>query len=262
MKNLIKTDFRRLLKDKLTIVLFVIALVLATVTPLLQAALFEVQKLIAEAPDMVSPIQAKSMLFVNFAYLSDVMFIVLILVPIILLKELNGMIRNKIVNGYSRKQVYFSLLITISTLITILLLVATIITSTVSLIAYPYSLAGDLFINDIPYILLSLLGGIILSILISSLIILFSIGLRIKVSSVILIAIFFVLTIVGTLVSTAVTNKPALKFLRIFNPVSMASILGQTTEPIYYIGQILVPLAYIALTILWGISSFKKRDIQ
>ena len=262
MKNLIKADFKRLFKDKITIILFIVALVFAIITPLLQAALVEVQKMLMDAEEVIATTQAKSLIFSNFAYLSDSMVIILILVPILLVKELNGIIRNKIVNGYSRKQVYLSLFIVITIYLLILLICATILTTIMALIMYPYSLEGYLIIEDIPYLLLELLGAIILSTFISSLIMLFTIGLKIKVSSVLIIGSFFVLTLVANISVLAGSKESSFDILTIFNPCAMASSLGTTSNPLFYVGQTVIPLAYTALATWLGMLAFEKKDIN
>ena len=106
MRNLLKADFRKFLKGKLitaTVILMVVFTLFSGFTYFLIRA--ELDELIA----LVNPL---SILSSSFSPISNFGLIFLIFLIIILATEFNhNTIRNKVIAGYSRQQIYFSTLI-------------------------------------------------------------------------------------------------------------------------------------------------------
>ena len=117
MIDLLKADLKRAVKDKLFIVLSIIAVVFAFITPLLYKFIFEIMEVDVESMqelDIISgTINAKAMFFGAFSLGNNFGLILPLFVAIIICKDFSsGTIRNKIICGKSRASIYFSLLIT------------------------------------------------------------------------------------------------------------------------------------------------------
>jgi hypothetical protein len=99
MKGLLKADFKRVFKDKLLIVMGILAVVFALITPLLYALLF------SGANEMVAGmvggiVSAKSNFFASFSVGNNLGLIAPVLLAIVLCKDFSfGTVRNKIIAG-------------------------------------------------------------------------------------------------------------------------------------------------------------------
>ena len=122
MIDLLKTDLKRAVKDKLFIVICIIAGAFAIITPLLYKVIFVVLKFDEEAMQELEMLgmgimNAKSIFFSSFSLGNNFGLILPIFVAIILCKDFsNGTIRNKIICGKSRTSIYFSLFFIITPL--------------------------------------------------------------------------------------------------------------------------------------------------
>ena len=104
MANLLKVDFKRVLKDQLFMVICIVAGAFALITPLLYVALFG--SLEGEMEQMLSmmgiTIDAKTMFFQTFSLSNNSGLAIPILLSVILTKDFSqGTVRNKIISGYS-----------------------------------------------------------------------------------------------------------------------------------------------------------------
>ena len=120
MFNLLKTDFKRILCDKLFLVLCIIGGAFAVFTPLLYKVLFS----LIEAEEFLNmTVNAKSLFFTAFSPSDNFGLILPILLAIILCKDFShGTVRNKLICGYSRKKVFLSMYIACATTICVLIL--------------------------------------------------------------------------------------------------------------------------------------------
>ena len=112
MSGLLKADFRRVFKDKLLIVMGILAVVFAAITPVLYAIIFSG---LGSADEMTMDIlsmyiSGKAQFFSSFSLGNNLGLIAPVLLAIVLYKDFSyGTIRNKIIAGKSRTSIYLSL---------------------------------------------------------------------------------------------------------------------------------------------------------
>ena len=96
MLNLLKTDLKRVLKDKLFIILCIIAGVFSLITPLLYKGLY----VLMGGDDFLGMFSAKGLFFRSFVPGDNLGLIAPVLVAIALCKDFShGTVRNKIISG-------------------------------------------------------------------------------------------------------------------------------------------------------------------
>lgn len=137
MKGLLIADFKRVFKDKMMIVLGILAVVFAAMNPLLNGALGAICRLFNE--NYVPSVTAKAMFFMSFN-LGDVMGLVAAAILAgMLCKDFSyGTIRNKIIAGKSRSAIFFSLFITCSAVFVAVMLLNAAASLGISLCLFDY----------------------------------------------------------------------------------------------------------------------------
>ena len=115
MLELLKVDFKRVLRDKLFLVVCILSGVFALTTPLLYLLIFK----LAGAGDLEElallgvSVNGKSQFFDFFSLANNLGLIAPVLLAVALCKDFShGTIRNKIICGKSRTKIYFSLFCT------------------------------------------------------------------------------------------------------------------------------------------------------
>ena len=111
MTKLMKSDFKRVFKDKLFLIVCILTLVFAVITPLLYLVLMgSMGELDEISKEMLSGyITAKGQFFSAFSFGNNLGLIAPLLIGIVLFKDFNfGTIRNKIIAGYSRATIFLS----------------------------------------------------------------------------------------------------------------------------------------------------------
>lgn len=113
MKNLLKADFYRIFKSKLTLISFIIAVVLPLLTTLLYLGMgFVLKSALADEAEVNSVkdlLNCESMLAGTFSYTSNLGLVVPIFSVILVMGDItSGTIRNKVVVGYKRHQIFAS----------------------------------------------------------------------------------------------------------------------------------------------------------
>ena len=150
MIDLLKTDLKRAVKDKMFIVLCIIGGAFAVITPILYKVIFVLLGIDEEAMQEFEVLgmgfaSAKSVFFSAFSLSNNFGLILPVLVAIILCKDFShGTIRNKIICGKSRTSIYFSLLITCVILICSFILAHALLTLFISLIFFDYQSTAHL----------------------------------------------------------------------------------------------------------------------
>ena len=135
MRNLYVTDVKRILKDKLFVVTCILAAVFAVINPLLNKVLFEALDL----GELLGGMYAKTMLFSAFLPSDNLGMIMPILIAIIVCKDFSqGTVRNKIISGKSRAEIYLSHLLAAATVMCTMILVHALLTLGVSLCFFSY----------------------------------------------------------------------------------------------------------------------------
>ena len=116
MNNLIKTDFYRILKAKITYVSFIIAAVVPLLLALLYLGIRTVLKNVGEPEDaMVIDLLlgGEVMLTSTFSFTNNIGLALPVFAVIIVMSDVNsGTIRNKLILGYKRHQIFASHFVT------------------------------------------------------------------------------------------------------------------------------------------------------
>lgn len=266
MRELLKTDLRRILKDKLFLVVCILGVVFAVSTPLLNQLIIVGLDISEEMS--VSFATAKSMFFSSFSLSGNFGLILPILLSIVLCKDFNqGTVRNKIISGKSRKDVFFSMFFSGTIVICGVMLAHALLTLVISLCFFPYQ--PEAFTMDsFWYLLISLLFSILLYVFISALISFLCVLMKnVGLAIVIYIAINFFFSIVGTIISLAAvfseTESTALEIAQKAN-LFTASHIG--TGVTYTLLEVLCTLLPVfiggALCLFFGNLIFKKKDLK
>ena len=109
MFRLLKTDLKRILKDKLFIVVCIIGVIFAFISPVLYKVLYEAINELKELGLLGSAATAKGLYFASFNIADNFGFLLPILLVIVVFKDFGyGTIRNKIIYGHSRTAIYIS----------------------------------------------------------------------------------------------------------------------------------------------------------
>ena len=157
MRELIQADLKRVIKDKLLLVLAILAVVFALITPLTFALVFSVID-VSEEPMLSELVSAKGMFFQSFSMTNNMGFIAPILLAIVLYKDFSyGTVRNKIISGKSRSQIFLSTFIVCSLVLVCLIMLSAFITLGVSLIFFRFAGADAELAK---YIILAVILGI------------------------------------------------------------------------------------------------------
>ena len=271
MRNLLKADLKRMLRDKLFIIACIIGAGFALLTSLLYFAL---NSLVDSVSEMEILFEAKTTLGQGFAPLNNFGLALPIFICIILNKDFSyGTIRNKIVCGYSRAKIYLSLLISTSILMVSCILGYVIISFGTSTILLDYS-ATTTLIKDLGYICLTILLGAFGYILFASALTFLCTTMKnLGIAIVLYFGVSFLLTLIAAALSVTVMFLPndmnivktiidIICHLNIFYLFS--NIIGAahmyTIKEILYI--IFVVIGSSSLITLLGIHMFNKKDLK
>ncbi len=271
MVNLLKSDLKRMFKDKLFLITCIIGAGFGILTSLLYYGL---NFLVDSIEEGMAMFYAKDALAASFAPLNNFGFILPIFICIILNKDFSyGTIRNKIISGHSRTNIYLSLLISTSLLMLATILGYTIINFGVSSILLDYSITTT-FSKDIGYILLTILFGLIGYILFSALIVFFCTSMKNAGLAIVLyFGISFFLTIAALAFSISIPMiDEKMSFLKDFLDVLcnlnifylFNNIIGyvdayEVKEILYIVLDVVV---FGGLVSMLGILLFNKKDLK
>lgn len=274
MKSLLKADFKRVCKDKLLIVMGILAVVFALITPLLYALIFSTGGM-AEEPMLATLISGKAQFFSSFSMGNNLGLIAPVLLAIVLCKDFSyGTVRNKIIAGKRRSQIYLSLLITCSVVLVAVMLLNAFITLSVSLIFFDYQPTPFTW-ADFGYFLASLGFAVLTLLWVAALLsLLCANGKNVGLAIVLYVAVAFGLVMAGSIVQVALTLLPisdgnevlmdVLHFLDRINIGTSVSYIGvgttYTLEDVLYLT--LPPLTGIAGFTGLGILRFNKKDLK
>ena len=278
MTGLLKADFRRVFKDKLLLVMGILAVVFALITPLLYIVLLSATEMTAD--DMVTEmlsglITGKGQFFGSFSMGNNLGLIAPVLLAIVLCKDFSyGTVRNKIIAGKSRTQIYLSLLITCSAVLIGVMLLHAFITLGVSLIFFDYQPTA-FTVADFWYFLASLGFEILVLLFVSSLLSWLCASMKnVGLVIVLYVAIAMVLVMAGSIAHTLISviemtgeneNLVALlQFASRINVLNSAAYIGTGTE--YGLKDVLYLTIPASLGILGfatlGLLKFNKKDLK
>lgn len=276
MMSLLKADFRRVFKDKLMIVMVILAVIFALTTPLIYALVFSgMDETEMELISLFLDVSGKAQFFDSFSLTNNLGLIAPVLLAIVLCKDFShGTVRNKIIAGRSRVAIYFSTFVTCSTVLIGIMLLQGLLTLGISLLFFEYQ-SGSFAFADLWYFAESLAFELLILLLVSAILTwlctcMKNVGLVI----VLYVAAIFSLSLESALLQTAYqvmewTNGnefilSVLRFADKINIMSAAAMVGKGTsyrfEDVCYI-TIPTILGILAFT-GFGILQFRKKDIK
>ena len=259
MLNLLKLDLIKILKDKLFLIMGLVAVGTSIVTPIL----LKVVTLITDEYTFT----ARGLIFNGFSLTGSGALVIMVFMPIILYKEYgNGVIRNKIIYGKSRIEIYLSLLISTFIIIFSLMLVIAIITFSFTLIFFQYVPNGFVIDigNDIATLFLSLLYEVLMYIFLTAIIVFFSIGVgSIPLAIVIPIVANTLLTLATSLLATFAEDTYAYDIVNYINVFGLSDSISVGRYPInLFIALFVSPTVYASIFIGSGFLMFNHKDIK
>lgn len=274
MGSLLQADFRRILKDKLLLVMGILAVVFALITPLLYVAIaYGIGDL---GEEMISSMfTGKAQFFGSFSIGNNLGLIAPVLLAIALCKDFSfGTIRNKIIAGKSRSAIFLSLFITCSVTLIAVMLLHAFMGLGVSLIFFDYQ-STEFTVSDFWYFLESLAFSLLVLLCISALLSWLCASMKnVGLVIVLYIAISFVLVMAGSIIQVAMSVLQlmdgyenwvsVMEFLNRINIGNSTLYIGTGTE--YTLEDVLyltLPtttgiLAFVGL----GLWSFNKKDLK
>lgn len=278
MTGLLKADFKRVFKDKLLIVMGILAVVFALITPLLYLALFSGMGATEAEMEMISgalSLYGRDLFFSSFSIGNNLGLIAPVLLAIILRKDFSyGTIRNKIIAGKSRSAIFMSLFITCSVVLISVILLHAFITLGFSLLFFDYQ-PGPFEFSDIGYFLGSLALELLPLLFVAALLSWLCASMKnVGVVVVLFVAFSFILTLAGSIIAIIIqtleiiggseTTLSVLRFVDRINVSRSVAYIGlgssYSLEDILYltIPAITGILGFVGL----GLMKFNKRDIK
>lgn len=270
MRSLLKTDLRRILKDKLFLVVCILGTVLASFTPLLYKGLSLIIGMEDELLGLLP--HSKNMFFTAFEPGNNFGFILPILLALVLCKDFGyGTVRNKIICGKSRVKIFLSMFFSGTIVMCGMILLHALLTLGIALCFFPYQ--EEAFTADsFGYMMLSLLFSLLIYVFISAFVCFLSVSMKnAELAVIIYVAanLFFKISggivSVAALIGPAFTNFPSelfeiLQRINLFN----ASYIGQGTTYTHTDVLCLLIAAFtgIGLCLFLGITVFRKKDIK
>ncbi len=273
MKNLLKADWKRVTKDKLLLVMGVLAVAFAVILPLLYVVLFSGRGV--EDETLSSLVSGKGQFFGSFSLGNNLGLIAPVLLAIVLCKDFSfGTIRNKIIAGQSRSAIYMSLLVTCASVLILTMLLHAFVTLGVSLLFFDYQPTA-FALADLWYFLISLGFELLVLFWVAALLAYLCANMKnVGLVVVLYIAITLSLVIVGGGVQVALAVMETvggqerwmnlLRFLDRINVGNAALYIGTGTaytgkDVLYFtVSPLLGILGFTGL----GLWSFRKKDLK
>lgn len=274
MTGLLKSDFRRILKDKLLIVVGILAVVFAITLPLLYAVIFSTADMLED--DLFGNMfSAKTLFFSSFSMGNNLGLVAPVLLAIILCKDFSfGTIRNKIIAGKSRSQIFVSLFITCAVVLIAVMLLHAFVALGVSLIFFEYQQTA-FTLADFGYFLASLGFEILDLLFVAALLSWLCANMKnVGLVIVLYLAIAMALVLAGSILQTIISvlqlspgNEKLLSVLEFFNRINVgngALYIGvgtsYTLEDVLYLT--IPPVVGIAGFLGYGLLKFNKKDLK
>jgi len=276
MTNLIKADFKRVLKDKLLLVVGILALAFAFVTPLLYRVLVGEMSNDPTLEAMgFNAIYAKTQFFSSFSLGNNVGLVIPVFISIILCKDFShGTVRNKIIGGKSRTSVFFSMYIVCAAITWAVILVHAFLTLGISLMFFDYQ-ATEFTASDIAYFFESLAIQFMVYLFVAALITFLCTAMKnVGLVIVLYVAVMFGFTMIAGIVQIAVALismdggntflKDVLTFFQKINVFNYSTMVGMGTS--YELKDILCyflsPVVGTAGLLGFGTLIFNKKDLK
>lgn len=277
MKNLIKVDFKRLVRDKLFLIVCILAFAFAVITPLLYVVIFSTMGDIDEMTKQLLSgyITAKGQFFGAFSFGNNLGLIAPLLICIILFKDFSyGTVRNKIISGYSRISIFISIFIVCFVSLFGIVLAHAILTLVCSLPFFDYQ-STPFLLADFWYFLESLLFQLLVYLFVSAFAsYLCATKKNIGLIIVIYIAIVFGCSMIAGIlqfVLSIIAEQPKfetmyviLEFLQRINVFNSSATIGigtsyKAVDVCYYV---VTPLLYTIGLLAHSIKRFSRNDLK
>lgn len=277
MTRLIKSDFKKFFQDKLFLIVCILAVIFAVITPLIYIVLFA---FIGEDPmteEILSGlVSAKGQFFSSFSFGNNLGVVAPLLIGIILCKDFSsGTVRNKIISGHSRTSILLSLFTVCFTMLFGIVLAHALLTLGISLPFFGYQ-PTPFEIADLWYFLESLLFEFLVYLFVAAFIswlcvVMKNMGLVI----VTYIAVVFGATMIGSILQVAMMVLAEIEigmawlidlldFLQHINVFMFSANIGlgtsyATSDVLYYV---LPPLVGAVALLCHGIFKFRRKDLK
>ena len=272
MGNLIRTDFKRIFSDRLFLVTCIICGALGFIQPVFSKLVFMLAGTNAEIMGLY--VSAKQLLFGAFLPGSNAGLVAPILLAIILCKDFSyGTVRNKIIGGYSRTQIFLSMLITAFTTICCVIFFHALVTVSLALPLFEYQ-STPFGGADLGYLFASLGFEIAVYLFVAAVVCFFCAVMKnTGVAVVMYVAVNMVFTLFGSITMLgmlAFASDPAnegvynaLRILSNANPFTTSLIGGGTSYSGEDVLALLLPtLLGGGLFAFFGAYLFNKRDLK
>ena len=272
MINLIKTDTKRILKDKLFLVVCIIALCLSVFMPLLYKAMFSGMEVVEE--DMFAEmfmISGKSLFFDSFSAGNNMGLIAPVFIAIIICKDFSqGTIRNKIICGKTRIQIFLSLFASCFIVLFGVILAHALVTLGISCLLFGYQATPFTF-ADFGYLLLSILFELLVYLCMSAVITLICTFFRnIGGCIVLVVAINLVFALIDGILmigAAVTTNQATASVLEFFSKINIYGTSFPIAKGVAYgLRDILYILGATifgtATCLTLGVLSFRKKNLK
>lgn len=277
MTRLIRSDYKKFFHDKLFLVVCILALVFALVTPFLYIVVFgaagEMDPMTEEM--LASYVSAKAQFFAAFSFGNNLGLIAPLLIGIILCKDFSfGTVRNKIISGHSRTSVFLSIFVVCATTLFGIILLHALLTLAVSLPFFEYQ-PTPFTASDFGYFMVSLLFELLVYIFAAAFVSWLCVTMKNTGMVIVMyIAVVFGSTLIASILQialvvmatdpnlqTAVDVLDVIQRINVFN--SSATIgLGTeyTTKDVCY--YVIPPLVGTAAVLGHGIWKFNRKDLR
>ena len=277
MRQLIKLDFKRVLRDKLFLVVCILAAAFAIITPLLYLVIFGGMQEVDEiTKEMLSGyITAKGQFFGAFSFGNNLGLIAPILIGIILYKEFSfGTIRNKIISGHSRISIFLSTFIVCFVVLFGVVLAHALLTLAVCLPFFEYQ-TTPFTTADFWYLLESLLFQILVYLFVSA----FVSNLCVTKSNMGIVIVLYIAVVLGCSMIAGIlqavliiigmqpdmeSTTKVLEFIQRINIFNSSATIGlgdsYTAQDVWY--YVLPPIVFTAGLMVHGMLRFSKRDLK
>lgn len=277
MTGLLRSDFKRFFHDKLFLVVCILGVVFAAITPLLYAVLVG---MMGEMDPMTEGMlgdymTAKGQFFGSFSFGNNLGLIAPLLIGIVLFKDFSyGTVRNKIISGHSRSSIFLSIFVVCITALFGTVLAHALLTLGISLPFFDYQ-STPFEMADLWYLLESLMFELLVYVFAAAFVSWLCVMMR-NVGTVIVLYIAVVLgfTMIGTIVQAVgmvMAMEPGMEktadVLEFFNRINVfmsSATIGQGTA--YEAGDVwyyvLPPLAGTAALLGHGMWKFGRKDLK
>lgn len=274
MTKLIKSDLARIVKDKLFLVVCILGVIFAVITPLLYQLLFSGMDM---ADDVIttSLISAKSQFFSAFSLSNNFGLVVPVLIAIILCKDFSfGTIRNKIISGHSRSSIFLSMYTACAVTLWGIILLHALLTLGISLLFFEYQ-PGGFTANDLWYLLQSVAFQMLVYLFIAAVACWLCAAMKnVGLVIVLYVAIVLAMTMISAILLMSISvlewdtgNETTVRILEFFQRINIfyySSVIGQlaeySTQDVLYLT--LTPTVGIIAFLGLGLLKFSRKDLK